>query len=69
MIKNSMKWECELCKKEFDIETIAIEVKFGYVDTEEAHKSKDQYNAFYTESAIAPLCDDCAIMYIKGDKK
>lgn len=31
-------WKCELCKKEFDDETIAIEVRFGYVDSEELAK-------------------------------
>ncbi|MBE0415072.1 MAG: hypothetical protein IBX36_00820 [Dehalococcoidia bacterium] len=61
-------WKCELCHKEFDEETMAIELKFGYVDGEEAKERGDQYDAFYTEEAIAPICDDCAITYIKGEK-
>ena len=61
-------WKCELCGKEFDDETSAIEVRFGYVDSEEAIKRKNQYDAFHTENAFAPLCEDCAITYIKGEK-
>ena len=59
-------WKCEACRKEFDDKTTAVEVRFGYVDSEEASKSKDQYMAFNTENAWAPLCDYCAIKYIKG---
>lgn len=59
-------WTCELCGKVFDDETTAIEVRFGYVDTQEMAEVGDQYDAFYTESAIAPICEDCAIAYIKG---
>ncbi|MBI4378004.1 MAG: hypothetical protein HY578_02790 [Nitrospinae bacterium] len=47
---------------------MAVEVRFGYVDCEEAVKEGDQYMAFATENAWAPLCDDCAIAYIKGEK-
>ncbi|MBI5188439.1 MAG: hypothetical protein HZA07_05135 [Nitrospirae bacterium] len=47
---------------------MAVEVKFGYVDSEDAAKDGDQYMAFNTENAWAPLCDDCAIAYIKGEK-
>lgn len=61
-------WKCEACSKEFDDKTAAVEVRFGYVDSEEAAKSKDQYMAFNTENAWAPLCNDCAIAYIKGEK-
>ena len=61
-------WRCESCSKEFDDEITAIEVKFGYIDSEEVAKSKDQYMAFNTENAWAPLCDECAISYIKGEK-
>ncbi len=61
-------WRCELCKKEFDDRTIAIEVRFGYVDSEEVIERGKQYDAFHTESAIAPLCEGCAIAYIKGGK-
>lgn len=61
-------WKCDLCGKEFDDEVIAIEVRFGYVDCEEVIERGNQYDAFHTESAIAPLCEDCAISYIKGEK-
>lgn len=60
-------WKCELCKKEFDEGTMAIEIRFGYVDGEEALKRGNQYDGFYTENAIGPVCDDCAIAYIKGE--
>jgi hypothetical protein len=61
-------WRSESCSKEFDEKTTAIEVRFGYVDSEEAAKSKDQYMAFNTDTAWAPLCDECATAYIKGEK-
>lgn len=61
-------WKCEICKRKFKYKITAIEVRFGYVDTNEAKKTGDQYNAFYTENAWAPLCDDCAIAYIKGEE-
>lgn len=61
-------WKCELCGKEFDAETVAVEVRFGYVDTEKAAENGDQYMAFSTENAWAPLCEDCAIAYIKGQE-
>jgi len=47
---------------------MAVEVRIGFVDSEEAVKDGDRYRAFYTENARAPLCDDCAIAYIKGEK-
>jgi hypothetical protein len=61
-------WRCESCNKKFDEKAAAIEVRFGYIDIEEAAKSNDQYMAFNTENAWAPLCDECAISYIKGEK-
>ncbi len=61
-------WKCELCQKEFDDETMAVEVRFGYVDSEEAAERGDQYDAFYPESGFAPLCDDCAVAHIKGEE-
>jgi ribosome-binding protein aMBF1 (putative translation factor) len=61
-------WKCELCGKEFNDETMAVEVRFGYVDSEESINKGNQYDGFFTESAIAPICDDCAITYIKGEK-
>lgn len=60
-------WKCEACRKEFDDITTAVEVRFGHVDSEEVVKDGDQYMAFITGSAWAPLCDDCAIAYIKGE--
>ncbi|MEW6103742.1 MAG: hypothetical protein AB1630_08040 [bacterium] len=47
---------------------MAVEVKFGYVDKNEGNNQNNQYDAFYPENAWAPLCDDCAIAYIKGEK-
>jgi len=61
-------WKCESCGKKFNEKTTAIEVRFGYVDSDKVSKDGDQYMAFYTENAWAPLCDDCAIAYIKGEK-
>ncbi|MEK7846947.1 MAG: hypothetical protein AAB257_08300 [Nitrospinota bacterium] len=61
-------WKCEACKKDFSGETMAVEVRFGYIDDEMAKKDGDTYMAFTTENAWAPLCDDCAIAYIKGEK-
>jgi hypothetical protein len=60
-------WRCELCRKEFNESVMAVEVKFGFVDCKKAAKEKDQYMAFNTENSWAPLCDDCAISYIKGE--
>lgn len=59
-------WKCEKCGKKFNNETMAVDVRFGYVDEDEAKKEgNDQYDAFCTENAWAPLCDDCAVEYIK----
>jgi len=61
-------WKGEKCMKEFYEDNItAVEVRFGYVDSKEALENKDQYMAFYTENAWDPLCDECAIAYIKGE--
>ena len=60
-------WKCEICGSEFDDETTAIEVKFGYVDSERVIDG-DQYMAFCPDCGYAPLCDECAIAYIKGKK-
>lgn len=62
-------WKCESCNRKFNDKTFAVEVRFGLIDSEEAKKIKDQYMAFNTENAWAPLCDDCAISYIKGENK
>ncbi|MBI3398298.1 MAG: hypothetical protein HY026_03570 [Deltaproteobacteria bacterium] len=59
-------WKCESCRKKFPEKTIAIEVRFGYMDGK-AVKDRDQYMAFNTENSWTPLCDDCAIAYIKGE--
>lgn len=61
-------WKCELCKKEFEPEIMAVEVRFGYVDVEETLEKGSQYDAFCTENAIAPICDNCAVKYVKGEK-
>ena len=61
-------WKCELCRKEFEDDTMAIDLRFGYVDPEEIKSGTAPYNAFATEEAIGPLCDDCAIAYIKGEE-
>lgn len=58
-------WKCEKCSKKFKENVMAVDVRFGYVDSEEAKERKDQYNAFQTEQSWGPLCDNCAIEYIK----
>ena len=60
-------WKCEMCKNEFNDDIIAIEVKFGYIDSDLADKMHDQYFAFNSESSWAPLCDNCAVKFIKGE--
>lgn len=60
-------WRCESCDKKFDEKTMAVEVRFGYVDSEKITENKDQYMAFITENAWSPLCDNCATAYIKGE--
>lgn len=44
-------WKCESCGKKFSEETTAVEVRFGYVDSEQVVKDKDQCSAFNTENA------------------
>jgi len=61
-------WECELCHKKLRDKVMAIELKFGYVDSKEAKEKGNQYDTFYPEEGIGPVCDDCAIDYIKGEK-
>lgn len=61
-------WHCEICKQKFNDKTMAVEVRFGYVDSEGAAKDGDQYMAFNTENSWVPLCNECAIAYIKGEK-
>lgn len=58
-------WKCELCRKEFGEDIMAIELKFGYMDNK---KHEKQYDDFYTEEAIGPICNNCAIAYIKGNE-
>lgn len=60
-------WKCEICKTQFDDEITAIEIRFGYVDSGRKEVKGNQYDSFYTECAYAPLCDECAIKYIKGE--
>ena len=59
-------WKCEKCNKKFKNDVMAIDVRFGYVDSEEAKETNNQYDAFQTESGWGPLCDDCAIDFIKN---
>jgi len=59
-------WKCERCGKKFKDNVLALDVRFGYVDSEKAKERGNQYDAFYTENAWGPLCDDCAIEYIKS---
>lgn len=47
---------------------MAVEVRFGYVESEKASKNGYQYMAFNIESAHSPLCDDCTIAYIKEEE-
>ncbi|MBI4824122.1 MAG: hypothetical protein HY805_07850 [Nitrospirae bacterium] len=61
-------WKCELCRKEFNYDTMAIDLRFGYVDSEEVKSGTDPYDAFATEEGIGPICNDCAIAYIRGEK-
>jgi hypothetical protein len=57
---------CESCRRWFSDETPAIEVRFGRVDEDEQFEGPS-YDAFCTESAYAPVCDDCAVALIRGD--
>lgn len=62
-----MGW-CEGCKREFEEERMAVEVRFGYVDPPEADDAASfQWERFTTDSSYAPLCEDCAIACIPGD--
>ena len=51
-------WHCEICKQKFNDKTMAVEVRFGYVDSEETAKDGDQYMAFNTENAWAHKIHD-----------
>jgi len=66
--RNDGMWKCELCNRKFNEDIMAIELKFGYLDSEQAKEEECQHNAFYTEEAVGPICDDCAIAYIKGEE-
>lgn len=61
-------WKCELCRKEFEDDKMAIDLRFGYVDSKEIKIGFDPYNAFMAEEGIGPICDDCAIAYIRSEK-
>ncbi len=61
-------WECEQCRKKHSDKTMAVDVRFGYVDSAEVKKGSDPYDAFNTEEGWGPLCPDCAIAYIKGEE-
>jgi len=51
-------WKCEKCKKKFGNDTMAVDVRFGYVAEEEAKESKSQDIIFYTAQGFGPLCDE-----------
>ena len=57
------KWKCEKCGKEYNNDVMAIDVRFGYVD--KSADPQDQYASFDAESVWCPLCNRCAIEYIK----
>ena len=59
-------WKCEKCGKKFKKDVMAVDVRFGYIDEDEVKNTDSQYDAFYTDSAWGPLCDECAINYIKN---
>jgi hypothetical protein len=61
-------WKCEMCGKEFDDNTMAIDLRFGYVDSGEVRSGAEPYNAFAIEEGVGPVCDNCAIAYIKGEE-
>ena len=57
-------WKCQICQKEMKDDDMGIELSFGYVDST---FDTDPHEAFFTEEEIGPVCDDCAIKYIKGE--
>lgn len=59
-------WKCELCNKEFRDDILAVEVRFGYMAKDKI-TGTDPYQLFCPESGIAPICDDCAISYLRGE--
>ena len=62
-------WKCHFCAKAFDDSKMTIELRFGFIDSEAMadKKDKDYFHYFYPEEGLLPLCDDCAISYIKGE--
>lgn len=58
MQKELAMWKCEACEKNFSDDTMAVEVRFGYVDSEDTASDKDQYMVFNAENAWAPLCKE-----------
>jgi len=57
-------WVCQICHKEMKDDEMGIELRFGYVDPT---LNIDPHEAFVAEEEIGPVCDDCAIKYIKGE--
>jgi hypothetical protein len=56
-----------MCKKEFEDDNMAIEIRLGYVDSSNKTEPEDQYFNFQPECAWAPICDECTIEYIKNE--
>lgn len=59
-------WKCEKCEVKFEDDVMAADVRYGYINSEQAKKRGDQYSAFQTEQGWGPLCAECAIIYIKN---
>lgn len=60
-------WKCHFCRKSYDDSKMAIELRFGFIDSEAVKEEEDYWHNFYPEDGILPVCDDCAISYIKGE--
>jgi len=56
-------WKCGKCGKKYKNDVAAVDVRFGYVG--EDADPEDQYASFETDNGWGPLCDKCAVEYIK----
>jgi len=59
-------WSCALCSKEYENDVLAVELRLGYVDEEGISEGELPYDAFYPETGVAPICNECAIAYLEG---